>query len=256
MTGAPALGGWTSGGLLGVTKTQLLSGGVGSYLTVHVFGIALNLDTIYGSLIAALAVAALGLAVRRSATAGVPGRLQLMWEAVLGAVERQVASSIGPESGPVIPLAVTIFFFVLFSNWLEILPTGSVAVVVPSPSADVNLTYAMALFVFGVYNVAGIRRRGVRGFVGKFFKPYAFLFPINLIEEIAKPLTLALRLFGNLFSGGLMIAILAALFPAYLSWLPTLVWKPFDMFIGVIQAFIFALLTILYYEAAVSSEGH
>ena len=83
------------------------------------------------------------------------------------------------------------------------------------------------------------------------------MFPLHIIEELAKPVTLALRLFGNLFSGGIMIALLIsfpiAFFPASIVF--TVVWKLFDMFIGVIQAFIFALLTILYYQFAVRGRG-
>jgi F-type H+-transporting ATPase subunit a len=82
------------------------------------------------------------------------------------------------------------------------------------------------------------------------------MFPLRFIEEIAKPLTLALRLFGNLFAGGIMIALLISLpiFFAPFSIIFTVVWKLFDMFIGVIQAFIFALLTILYYQFAIEEE--
>ena len=77
--------------------------------------------------------------------------------------------------------------------------------------------------------------------------------PLNFIEELIKPFTLALRLFGNIFASGIMIALLGLL-PYYALWAPTVVWKLFAMFIGVIQAFIFALLTILYFGMA--AEGH
>ena len=91
-----------------------------------------------------------------------------------------------------------------------------------------------------------------------FFRKPVAMFPLHIIEEIAKPLTLALRLFGNLFSGGIMIALLISLpiyfFPASIAF--SVVWKLFDMFIGVIQAFIFALLTILYYQFAIEEDGH
>jgi F-type H+-transporting ATPase subunit a len=78
--------------------------------------------------------------------------------------------------------------------------------------------------------------------------PHWVMFPINLIEEIVRPVTLALRLFGNIFSGVIMVSLIA-LFPAFLLWLPNVIWKLFDMFIGLIQAFIFALLTILYFAS-------
>ena len=77
--------------------------------------------------------------------------------------------------------------------------------------------------------------------------------PLNILEELIKPVTLALRLFGNIFAGGIMLTIIAML-PYYLTPLPTVPWKLFSMAIGVIQAFIFALLTILYFGMA--AEGH
>lgn len=221
---------------------------VAKYVTVNVSGFSLNLDTIWSSLLAGVIVIGLGFLLRARLTSGVPGRLQLFWEAVAGWATEQAEQGIGPRSGPMIPLAITLFVFILVANWLEVLPSGAVEVAIPSPTADTNTVYAMAFFVFFVYNITGIKRRGFR-----FFK--RLLNPINLIEELVKPFTLALRLFGNLFAGGLMIALLAVLFPYWLSWLPTVAWKLFDMFIGVIQAFIFALLSIIYYQAAVT-EGH
>ena len=81
--------------------------------------------------------------------------------------------------------------------------------------------------------------------------------PINIIEEITKPITLTFRLFGNIFSGVLMIAVIVTLIPPYLSWIGLLVWKPFDeLFIGAIQAFIFALLTIMYLGMGMSRDAH
>jgi F-type H+-transporting ATPase subunit a len=79
------------------------------------------------------------------------------------------------------------------------------------------------------------------------------MFPINVVEEIAKPLTLALRLFGNIFSGVIMVSLIA-LFPAFLLWAPEVLWKLFDAGIGLIQAFIFALLTVLYFASIRPAE--
>jgi F-type H+-transporting ATPase subunit a len=95
-----------------------------------------------------------------------------------------------------------------------------------------------------------------------YFKSYAhgpkILIPLTVIEELVKPFTLALRLFGNIFAGGIMVSIIG-LIPIYAFWGPNIVWKLFDMFIGLIQAFIFALLTIIYFGMAGGDshdEGH
>jgi F-type H+-transporting ATPase subunit a len=83
------------------------------------------------------------------------------------------------------------------------------------------------------------------------------LAPINVIEEITKPITMTFRLFGNIFSGVLMITVIVTLIPPYLSWIGLVVWKPFDeLFIGAIQAFIFALLTIMYLGMGMSTDEH
>ncbi len=228
---------------------------VAQFVDVKVFGYTIHADTVWSTLIAGLIVIAMGLAVRWSATKEVPGRLQLFWEVIVEAVQGQVEGTLGPKSAAAVPLAITLFVFILVANWIEVIPSGAVTVALPAPAADVNFTYALALVVFMTYTAAGIRRRGLGGYLARLTKPHWIMTPINVIEEIAKPFTLALRLFGNLFSGGLMIALLALL-PFWLTWVPTAAWKLFDMFIGVIQAFIFALLTVLYYEVAVSEGGH
>ncbi len=232
---------------------------VGEHVTRKVGGLTFNLDTIWTTAVAMAIVLGMGFYLRRRATSGVPGRLQLVWETVVSAVQDQVENALGPQYRNVVPLAVGIFLFVLVANWLEILPgLFHNTDYSPSPTADVNLTYAMGLSVFVLFTAAAIRKKGLGGYVKNYFRPPRWMFPIHIIEEISKPLTLALRLFGNLFSGGIMIALLIAFplkfFPASLIFTP--IWKIFDMFIGVIQAFIFALLTILYYQFAIEEGGH
>ena len=152
----------------------------------------------------------------------------------------------------VVPLAVTLFAFILIANWVEVIPTQEH---LPSPTSDINLTAALALLVVGWAHVTGFRKKGIRGYVKSFTGAPRWLIPFRGIEEIAKPLSLALRLFGNLFAGGLMIALIG-LFPPFLLWLPTVIWKLFDMFIGGIQALIFSLLTIVYFSFAVNEGAH
>ncbi len=116
-----------------------------------------------------------------------------------------------------------------------------------------NLTYALALLAMISVWVYGIRERGVKGYFSHFVQPFPILLPLNILEELIKPLTLALRLFGNIFAGGIMLSLIA-LMPTYLLWAPNIIWKLFDMFIGGVQAFIFALLTVLYF--AMAGAGH
>ena len=230
---------------------------VGNHIEWHVFGVTLHGDTIISTVVAGLILIGLGLWMRRRLSVNQPGRLQLFFETVTGQVEQQVEDTMGIKTAPfVVPLAMTLFLFILFANWLSILPvihSPGDNEVLPPPAADVNLTYALALFVIVLMHVTGIRNKGFRGYYHHLFTPSWVMFPINLIEEIVRPVTLALRLFGNIFSGTIMVALIG-LFPAYILWAPDLIWKLFDMFIGLIQAFIFGLLTILYFASARPAE--
>lgn len=225
---------------------------IGHHVTFSIGGFVFNLDTIWSSVLAAVIVIGLGLLLRRKVTSGVPSRLQLVWETVVEQVRTQVADQIGPTAPFVVPLAISLFMFILIANWIELVPTNEN---LPAPTADVNLTFALAFVVIIWMHVISIRRKGLKNYLSHYGQPYKMLIPINVIEEIAKPVTLALRLFGNIFSGTIMI-ILIGLFPAFLVPWPNAAWKLFDLFIGIIQAFIFALLTILYFATAVREEGH
>src|SRR5262245_8840629 len=231
---------------------------IGEHITWTVFGLTFNVDTILSTVVAGAIVVGLGLYVRKRITAKTPNRVQLFWETVTDQVEKQVDSTLGLKTAPfVVPLAISLFTFILLANWLAIIPTGHNPEYLPPPASDVNLTYALALTVIVWMHIAGVRRKGFKGYYGHLAKPYWFMTPINIVEEISKPITLALRLFGNIFSGVIMVSLIA-LFPAFILWAPNIVWKLFDLFIGLIQAFIFALLTVLYFGSVAPSEegGH
>ncbi|HTW09793.1 MAG TPA: F0F1 ATP synthase subunit A [Acidimicrobiales bacterium] len=231
---------------------------VGQHVTVSAGGFTFDLDTIWTTAIACLTVVALGLYLRRRATSGVPGKAQLVWEVVVTAVGNQVESALGPRYRHVVPVAVTIFFLVLACDWIELLPGFFHSTdYLPSPSADVNMTYALAVSVLVMTTAAGIRAKGFGGWVKSFFTKPVFLAPIRVLESlVTNPLSLALRLFGNIFAGGILVALLLTIpiYGAVVSVPLTVIWKVFDMFIGALQAFIFALLTILYWQFSVSSE--
>jgi F-type H+-transporting ATPase subunit a len=199
---------------------------VGNHVTWKVFGWTWNVDTILGTLVAGGIIVALGLVMRARYSVTKPSGVQLFFETVTSQVEEQVEGSMGIKTAPfVVPLAVTLFTFILFANWLSIIPTGHHPEYMPPPASDVNLTYALAVLVVGWMHVTGIRKKGVRGY------------------------------YHHLISGVIMVSLIA-LFPAYILWAPDIIWKLFDMFIGLIQAFIFALLTILYFSSVGSHDEH
>ena len=194
---------------------------------------------------------------------GVPNGVQLFFEAITIQMRNQIEGTIGMRIAPfVLPLAVTLFVFILTANWLSVLPvqytdaTGAAHELLKPPASDINFVLALALFVFIAYHAAGIWRRGLFGHPKQVLKGHvAFLAPINLVEEIAKPISLSLRLFGNIFAGGILVTLIA-LFPPWIMWAPNAIWKAFDLFVGAIQAFIFALLTILYFSQSMELDEH
>lgn len=237
---------------------------VGHHDTVQWLGMTVNMDTVVASAIAAVIVIGLAFFLRAKVTStGVPGGVQLFFEAVTVGMRNQIESAIGMRIAPfVLPLAVTIFVFILVSNWLSVLPlqyndkSGNAKELFAPPAADINYVLALALFVFLCYHLAGFWRRGILGHpLGVLKGHVTFMAPFNLVEEVAKPISLSLRLFGNIFAGGILVGLIA-LFPPYILWAPNAVWKAFDLFVGLIQAFIFALLTILYFAQSMEMEDH
>ena len=232
----------------------------------HFLGMVWNLDTIWVTVVAGLIVCLLGVWARRQLTLKtddhVPTKLQLVWETVIKEVQTQVEDNLGRVHPYVVPLATALFFFILIANWLEVIPTelNKHVHVLPSPTADTNLTYAMGFIAMVSVWVYGIRKKGVKAYFKHYLEPYPILLPLELLQDLLKPVTLALRLFGNIFAGGIMIALIGSLVSLAPGHIPlggffavilSVVWKLFDtMFLGALQAFIFALLTVLYFGMA------
>ncbi len=246
----------------------LLQETVGQHPTVSVCGgwyCTLEIDSLVSTAIAIAITLAVGFFVAYRVSHGVPGKLQMLLEFLLGYVRDQVDEQVGPTARFAIPLAATIAFYILVANWLEFFPFPS-KYLIPANS-DVNQTAAMAIVVFLTTNWYSARVLGVKGYFRRYTKPFdaslGIRIPfvlINIIEEVAKPLSLALRLFGNIFAGVVMVFIIFKLVPLAAAWFPLVIWKLFDVFIiGTIQAFIFMLLTIIYFGMAregLEEEGH
>lgn len=238
----------------------------GEHPTGHFLGMTWNLDTIWVTVVAGLIVILLGFWARKQLTERtddhVPTKLQLVWETVVTQVQTQVEENLGRVHPYVVPLAVALFFFILIANWIEVIPTelNKHIHLLPSPTADTNLTYAMGFIAMVSVWVYGIRLKGFKGYFKHYMEPYPILLPLELLQDLLKPITLALRLFGNIFAGGIMIALIGSLVSLAPGHIPiggffavilSVVWKLFDtLFLGGLQAFIFALLTVLYFGMA------
>lgn len=177
----------------------------------------------------------------------IPSGWQNVLEMVIIWLNEQIGASIGPRGQLVAPLLITLFLFLLVANWLGLIPT------LASPTNDINTTLGLALMVIVLLHVFGLYYKGF-GYIKHFFQPIAPFVIINIIEELAKPITLAFRLFGNILAGEMLIAVLLLLVPIWMP-IPSVVWLAFSMFIGVIQAFIFTMLSMSYLASAMKDEN-
>ncbi len=235
---------------------------IGEHVEAHLFGMTFNLDTIWATFVAGTLVVVLGLIAKNYLTKDtedhVPSKMQLLWETVVNEVNSQVEDNLGRVHPLAAPLAIALFFFILFANWLELIPSewnNQTGHLLPAPTADTNLTYALAAVTIISVWAYGIQQKGVKGYFAHMMEPYPWMLPLEILQELIRPVTLALRLFGNIFAGGIMLSLIA-LIPWYFGMpLADVIWKLFDMFIGLIQAFIFALLTVIYFAMAGGKQG-
>lgn len=229
----------------------------------------LHIDTfVVAGLLGMISVLAMARCARR-ATSGVPGRFQTAVELFFEFVEEQVNDTVPHPDKLIAPLAGTIFIWIFLMNAMDLLPVDLLPKLVGYlgwhhfrvvPSADLNQTFALSLSVFLLVLIYSVRFKGAKGFAKDMFChpfPTVWLYPFNfllrLVEEVAKPLSLSLRLFGNLYAGELVF-ILIALLPFTVQWTLGGIWALFHLLIITLQAFIFMMLTIVYLSMAQDSH--
>lgn len=243
--------------------------GEGGFWTLHV-------DTFVTSLIlGALCFGFLWL-VTRKATSGVPSKTQAFVELSIDFVNDQVKGIYQGTSTLVAPIALTTFVLVLFMNAMDFLPVDIMATIYgwfgihqwrSVPTADVNTTFALALVVFGLMVLFGIKSKGLGGWTKELFVapfgghpilwPFNFLF--NLIEFVSKPLSHSLRLYGNIYAGEIIFLLLgmwaaSGLAGTIFGGVLNLGWAIFHILIVLLQAYIFMMLTVVY--LAMAEESH
>jgi F-type H+-transporting ATPase subunit a len=274
-----------SGGVTGYIKHHLthltVDTGHGAFWSVH-------LDSIFFSLFISLIFIAVLSIVARGATSGVPGKLQAAVELLVEFVDGMVKDTYHGSNKFIAPLAITIFCIVFMENFMDILPVDALPAAAKLfgvehlrtvATADLNTTVGMALGVFLLIQWVGITHKGFGTFAGEWFTaPFhahgtvlkVLLAPINfafrVIEEVVRPLSLSMRLFGNMYAGELIFLLIACFtLGAALNHVSTyflglaqfgagVVWTVFHYLIITLQAFIFMVLTIVY--VGISAEKH
>lgn len=217
------------------------------------------LDTILFGIIAAAILMYLGWRVARNLNPDAPTGLQNFMETIVEFVDNQVKESFHGHNPLIAPLAFTIFLWVFIMNAFDLLPVDLLATfglhAKMVPTTDLNTTFAMAFSVFFLIVYFSIKVKGFGGFGKEFlYTPFGkYLMPVNIVmkavEELAKPVSLGMRLFGNMYAGEL-IFLLIALLPFYVQPLLSAPWAIFHILIITLQAFIFMILTIVYLSLA------
>jgi F-type H+-transporting ATPase subunit a len=236
-----------------------------------------NVDSIFFSVTLGLLFVVSFFLAARKATAGVPGRFQLFVEVLIDFIDTQVRDSFHGTSKLIAPLALTIFCWILLLNFMDVVPVDLFPVIGQKaglehlkvvPTTDLNITLGMSLTVFLLVMFYSFKIKGFGGFgwellthpFGKWMMPFNLL--LNLIEHLARPVSLALRLFGNLYAGEVIFLLLAVLGGSFAinsfagmggaigQLLFGTVWAVFHILVIPLQAFIFTVLTIVYLAQA------
>ena len=236
---------------------------------------AINVDSMAISIGLGLLFLFLFRMAAKKASVGVPSGLQNFVEWVIEFIDNSVRGSFSHKNPLVAPLALTVFMWVLLMNMMDLIPVdwlplvGSMAglpYLKVVPSTDPNITFGMSISIFFLVLFYSVKMKGAGGFFSELaFQPFPkFMFPVNLLLEgvglIAKPLSLSLRLFGNMYAGEMIFILIAlmfgggwimAVFGGVLQW----AWAVFHILIITLQAFILMTLTIVYLDMA-HSEHH
>ena len=236
-----------------------------------------NVDSIFFAVTLGLLFVVSFFLAARKATSGVPGRFQLFCEVLIDFIDTQVRDSFHGTSKLIAPLALTIFCWILLMNFMDVVPVDLLPVIGHKagiehlkvvPTTDLNITLGMSLTVFLLVMFYSFKIKGFRGFgwellthpFGKWMMPFNLL--LNLIEHLARPVSLALRLFGNLYAGEVIFLLLAVLGGSFAinsfagvggavgQLLFGTVWAVFHILVIPLQAFIFTVLTIVYLAQA------
>ena len=218
---------------------------IGVRETVRFMGLTFNWETLCMTWLSMAVVLLIACLATRNLKA-VPGGWQNVVEMIILWLHDQIDAMMGKKGRFLAPFIVSLFMFLIVSNWLGLIPT------LASPTNDLNTTLGLALLVVVMVHCLGLYMKGGH-YIAHFFQPFAPFVIINMIEEVAKPITLAFRLFGNILAGEILIIVLLKLMPIWMP-IPSVLWLAFSIFIGGVHAVIFTMLSMAYLSNAVKES--
>ena len=207
-------------------------------ITIGGMKLTLNLEAILMTWIVFALLLIFGLLATRK-RGFVPRPFQIIGELIVGQLYQLTEDALNKrEAEKYGPMVCALFFFMLISNWLGIIPH------LEEPTKDLNTPLALGLMGFVVAHYAGIKSKGFKDYSKEYFQPMFFMMPLNVIGELAKIVSISFRLFGNIMGGSIIILVVSHL--TFSLVLPPLLNAFFGLFVGTIQAFVFTMLTVVY----------
>lgn len=216
----------------------------------HAFSV--NLDTVFTMWFAMICLIVFAV-IATGKLSVVPSRMQACCEKIMGFFQGTMNTMMPVENRQHIPLVASLFLFILFANLMGQLPLRIIHIKqgeLASPTNDINMTAAMAVIVLVYYVAAGIKKKGAKFFLHDFSFVSIVMALVELLEMVTRPLSLAIRLFANVFAGEILVSIALAA-SAYFAPLPVML---FEILVAFIQATVFMMLTIAYVSSAVGEE--
>jgi F-type H+-transporting ATPase subunit a len=206
--------------------------------------VTINATLIYTWLVMGILVVGSMVITRNLSTDRTLSRWQNLLEVIVGAIRSEIREVVKEGGDTYFPFIGTLFLFILFSNLFTFIP-GYVA-----PTSSLTTTSALAMLVFFAVPIFGIAKQGIIEYLKEYFRPTFIFFPFHIMGEFSRTLALAVRLFGNLMSHEKVIAILLTVTPLFFP----VVMQALGLLIGIIQAYIFAVLTMVYIASATQTH--
>ncbi|AEI38699.1 F0F1 ATP synthase subunit A [Paenibacillus mucilaginosus] len=246
---------------------------------VNWLGLNWDLSTIITVTVTCLIVLILAIAGTRNLSVHNPGKMQNFLEWLVEFVQNIIAGSMDMKKGkPFLMLGITLIMFIFVGNMLGLPLYIATEVTGPlpqfgitaaeyeaahaankhlsiswwkSPTADLSVTMGLALMVIVMVHFLGLTKN-TKHYLHHYVEPFAVMFPLNIVKEVSKLLTLGMRLFGNIYAGEVLIAVI--LMAGIGGIVPLIIWQGFSVFVGAIQAFVFTTLTMVYISQAIVHE--
>lgn len=211
------------------------------YLPREIFsGVTVHMQTLYMSWLAMIIVIVICMAAtwkHQLVPSGIQNIVEMFIEWLGGLMEANMGKG---GRRLMTPFIITLFLYIFVGNEIGMIP--SVGIHLTSPTNDINVALGLSIPVALLVYIIGIAKQGL-GYFKKFLHPYAVFLPLNIIEDLARPVTMAARLFGNILAGEILLGVLYKF--SVTTWLVPDLWMGFSLCVGILQAFIFTMLTII-----------